>query len=219
MKEYQDIIDKFSLKGYEMYAKTTNAEQWGDKEIGSAYLEKYWLTLDEFEIKWKPIMKNIFNYQTVGLPDKIFKPQFNLMAFSGGAAFIKEEYLLLQECMLEIGDKEFVVVENSYGDNNNWPFFRLKFSVLTKWEDLIAGNFVSSTWIDSIRKEFFICGDSGGWGKYCATDYDYPIDIIGVTSRNLMNFTQRFIQSQEEWAEVYNILPKDYQDKIIRPNS
>jgi hypothetical protein len=53
MKEYQSILDKFSLDGYSMYSPVVPECTWGNEEAAKTYLEKYWLPLSVYESKWK----------------------------------------------------------------------------------------------------------------------------------------------------------------------
>ncbi|SMC68234.1 hypothetical protein [Pedobacter africanus] len=217
MKEYQTIIDEYSLEGYDMYSKTISRSEWGNLEIGEEYLRKYWLSNDDYEKKWKAIWKNVFINQSSGLPELVFSEKFNIVAVEGGRLFVEEDFLKLQDCIRTIGDDYFLIIENDFNGALKDPMFRMKFPSDISWKELNSGNFVSSTMLESIHKEFFVFGESGLWGKYSANDYSYPLDIIGFRPEYKELFMDKFKLADDEWSNIQNHLPVIYKETIIRP--
>ena len=86
----------------------------------------------------------------------------------------------------------------------------MRFPSDINWQELNSGNFVSSTLLESIHKEFFVFGESGLWGKYSANDYDFPLDIIGFKGVHEELFTEVFKQTEHELKNVKKHLPKEY---------
>ncbi|WP_316758517.1 hypothetical protein [Pedobacter aquatilis] len=210
MKEYQKLIDKYSLKGYDMYSKSVSRSEWGDLPKGEEYLNKYWLSNEEYKSKWEAVLEKIFINQNTALPKLVFSEGFDLLVLEGGCLFVEEDFNKLQECILNVGDKFLFIIENDFGGNLTDPTFRLKFPSDINWQELNSGNFVSSTLLESIHKEFFVFGESGLWGKYSANDYDFPLDIIGFKDAHQELFKMVFKQTENELNIVKQHLPKEY---------
>lgn len=56
---------------------------------------------------------------------------------------------------------------------------------------------------------------SGNWGKYTASDYDYPLDIIGFKPELASIYREQFKLSKEEKQEISKLLPQAYK-KLIK---
>ncbi|RQO78716.1 hypothetical protein DBR40_05505 [Pedobacter sp. KBW01] len=210
MKEYQQLIDMYSLKGYDMYSKSISRSEWGDLQKGEEYLGKYWLTSEEYESKWEIVLKSIFINRNTALPNLVFSKNFDLLVLEGGCLFVEEDFKKLQECILNVGDEFLFIIENDFGGRLKEPTFRMRFPSDINWQELNSGNFVSSTLLESIHKEFFVFGESGVWGKYSANDYDFPLDIVGFKESYKELFTKVFEQSEHELNNVKKHLPQEY---------
>jgi hypothetical protein len=210
MDEYKEIVDRYSLDGYHLYSKKITRAEWGDISAGKKFLEKYWLPLSEYNEKGKLIQANIFINQVEGIPELSFSKEYKILALGGGCLFTKKDFTSLQECILEIGEKNFFIIENDFGGMLGEPPFRMKFPANISWEEFFSGNFVSSTIIESIHKEFFVFGESALWGKYSAADYEYPLDILGFKPEYRTIFEKRFKQTEAEREEIQKRLPYLY---------
>ena len=157
--------------------------------LSRIYLRKYWLSEEEWQNYWVPLGDSIFCPDAFRLPDMMFQEGFILIAGLGGTPFGECDFLALQKCMREVGDKSFVMIENrnvrEIGRGNNFPYLRFKFPVDLTWNELHnegAKCYNIShevTWAPG--KEYFIFGDSGLWGKYPASQYwDRSIDLSGT---------------------------------------
>lgn len=205
-KEYQKIL------AYYLDSEVQN--------LSKKFLDKYWLDNNEYIKYWLPIEKKIFNTASKDLPDLMFNAGFKLIAQRGGVLFTKEEYQALQKCMVNIGDKYFVFIENECVRNleGSFPHLRFKFPVNTTWEDLNNGdeNFpdISFETMFIMNKHFFVFGESGKWGKYAASDFgDTPLDLIGFKPELAAIFQKHFNQPTEE--EIREWLPQEYK-KLIK---
>ena len=210
MREYDLHLNTLSLGGSGWFSKLTSEEDWGDRGIAEKYLEKYWLPELEYEEVWKAIQNNIFSNQEEGLPRMVFKKEYNLIATKGGCLFLQEDFEQLQKILIEIGEKYFVVIENTFDNKLNEPSFRMKFPVSISWKELTDGNYISSTILESVYKEFFVFGKSGSWGKYSANDYKHPLEIIGFYPKHSQIFISNIKQPESDWLEVKEWLPPDY---------
>jgi hypothetical protein len=212
MDECKEIVDKYSLDGYHMYSKRITRNEWGDISAGRKYLDKYWLPLLEYNEKVKLIQNIIFINQVDGIPKLNFSKEYQILALGGGCLFTKEDFTSLQEYILEIGEKNFFVIENDFGGTLGELPFRMKFPANISWEELFSGNFISSTIIESIHKEFFVFGESALWGKYSAADYEFPLDILGFKLEYRPIFKRRFKQDEVDREEIQKRLPYLYKN-------
>jgi len=218
MKEYQDLINRYSLKGYDMYSRSISRSEWGDLKKGEEYLAKYWLSSEEYQSVSEPIFEKIFDNQKIGLPNLVFSEEFDLLVLEGGCLFVEEDFIKLQKCILQLGDNFLFIVENDFGGSLEEPTFRMKFPADISWQELNSGNFVSSTLLESIHKEYFVFGEGGLWGKYSANDYDFPLDIIGFKADNKGIFLAEFMQSGDEQNNIKKYLPQEYVSKLVIQN-
>lgn len=216
MKEFERHIAFYKDYWWAGFSRLIPEPQWGNIHDAHTYLEKYWLPQKEYEKKWKPIQDIIFINQEKSLPELIFSEQYNLLALRGGCLFMEEDFIQLQKCLIALEEKYFVVIENTFGGKQEEPTFKMKFPVNITWNELTSGNYISSIIFEMYRKEYFVFGESGSWGKYAANDYESPLDLIGFKPELGTIFKEYFQQSQEEQNEIYNWLPKSYKDKLIQ---
>ena len=211
MKEYQ--------KQLEFY--TNN-----DKK-SMIYLDKYWLNEREMEEVWLPIKSTIFNDSFKWFPDKVFNDDFILRPIFSGAVLIREDYQSLMNSIEEIGDNEYVIIQDY--DYNNPPkggieeiplpplYFKfpssLSWSEISPVSDTFSPEFISKVLFEPVHN-YFVFGKSGKWGKYTANDHDDMIDIIGFKPEYLDLFRKYFPISEEEKKDVEEALP-EYRNKIV----
>ena len=67
-------------------------------------MQKYWLAEEEYLNVWKPIQDKIF-VQDKGLPELVYRAEFEMIALRGGCLFLEEDFKQLQKAMQEVGDK------------------------------------------------------------------------------------------------------------------
>lgn len=217
MKEYQEVLD---------FAGNRK-----EKAIARQYLEKYWLSKDEYEQKWLPIQQNIFNLKAKYLPEMMFRDEYELMVVGSGAIFpFPNDFQLLKECMKLIGDKYFAIIENDYkrpyillkGKTKVLtPYYRLRYPVDITYEDLNSGENISHEVFDESMKEFFLFGDSGKWGIYVANEFinhsvndaGTPLNIAGVKKEYANLFASRFRFPEEDKETIRAWLPPDYLER------
>jgi hypothetical protein len=212
--EYQKHIE-FYTKDYwfSTSSKLIPSESWGDKQLAEKYLQKYWLTEQEYLSIWKPIQDSIF-IEGKSLPDLIYHPKFAIIALMGGCLFLEEDFLQLQKTLQEVGEEYFVIIQHSQDFMDGEPMFRMKFPVNITWEELISGNYISVILLEMSYNEYFVFGSKGSWGKYSANDYENPFDIIGFKPELAQIFQKHFKQPKEEKDEIRELLPQEYKGII-----
>lgn len=213
MIEYIRHIDEYSNYGHSSFSALVPSDQWGDKKLAEEYLQKYWLAEEEYLSVWKPIQDKIF-VQDKGLPELVYRAEFEMIALRGGCLFLEEDFKQLQKAMQEIGEEYFVIVQHSQDFTDGEPMFRMKFPVNITWEELTSGNYISAVLLEMSYNEYFVFGKSGNWGKYSANDYEYPLDIIGFKPELAHIFQEYFRQPKEEQEEIREWLPQEYKELI-----
>lgn len=213
MIEYMKHIDEYSNYGHSSFSALVPSDQWGDKKLAEEYLQKYWLAEEEYLNVWKPIQGKIF-VQDKGLPELIYRAEFEMIALRGGCLFLEEDFKQLQKAMQEVGEEYFVIVQHSQDFTDGEPMFRMKFPVNITWEELTSGNYISAVLLEMSYNEYFVFGKSGNWGKYSANDYEYPLDIIGFKPELSHIFQEYFRQPKEEHEEIREWLPQEYKELI-----
>jgi hypothetical protein len=211
MIEYTRHIEEYSVYGHSSFSNLLPSEKWGDKKLAEKYLEKYWLTEQEYLSIWKPIQDNIF-IQGKGLPDLIYHPEFEIIALRGGCLFLEEDFLQLQKAMQEFGEEYFVIIQHSQDFTEGEPMFRMKFPTSISWEELTSGNYISAVLLEMSYNEYYVFGSNGIWGKYSANDYENPLDIIGFKPELAHIFQEHFKQPKEEQEEIREWLPQEYKE-------
>lgn len=216
-KDYDKVLKYFSE------AKT--------RDQSEKYLKKYWLTEDEWSSYWRLIKNNIFCPESKHLPEMMFKDEFELIPLLGGLIFAQKDFLMLQKCMQEVGDKFFVIIENKHiqpiitGENDKrifHPLLRFKFPVDVTWQELMNGGLVSFEVFEMSYKEYFIFGDGGHWGKYVANEYwdqtvnasGTPLDIIGFKQKFSDLFRKNFEELIKNRQQILKWLPEVYKKRI-----
>lgn len=213
MIEYIRHIEEYSVYGHSSFSNLLPSESWGDKKLAEKYLQKYWLSEQEYLSIWKPIQDKIF-IQGKSLPDLIYRAEFELIALRGGCLFMEEDFKQLQKAMQNIGEEHFVIIQNSQDFTEGEPMFRMKFPVNITWEELTSGNYISAVLLEMSYNEYFVFGSKGNWGKYSANDYENPLDIIGFKPKLAPVFREHFKQPKEEQEEVRDWLPQEYKALI-----
>lgn len=164
------------------------------REQTASYFERYWLDRGEYMEKWLPIQNTIYDVAGDHFPDVKFKSTFEIIPLRGGLIFTEGDFALLQQCVQQIGDSHFVIVENGneYNPHHGQPLLRFKYPANITWDELTSGGYVSQELFQTPFKEYFVFGNTGTWGKYVANDYAYPLDIIGFQKECSKVFREHF---------------------------
>ena len=211
-KEFKELLAEYSFLNDSVFSTVVPESEWKKKKAAEEFLAKYWISDTEYRGGWEPIQNTIFINPEKGLPELRFSKKFEMLALRGGILFVEKDFLQLQTCMKRIGEKYFVVIENSFGDKNK-PIFRMKFPVDITWQELMSGGFISIAIVGYDMNEYFVLGESGSWGKYAANDYIHPLDIIGFKKEYSELFRAVFKVSLEEQAEIAKWIPPGYLDR------
>ncbi len=214
MIDYIRHIEEYYAYWFSSFSSFVPKNIWGNKKLAEVYLNKYWLPEHEYKDVWKPIQDKIFLQQD-GLPDLIFTPKYKILALRGGHLFAKKDFEQLKKVLLGIGETEFVIIQNTQDFTSGEPMFKMKFPVNISWKELISGNYISAVLFEMHYNEYFVFGASGKWGKYSATEFKNPVDIIGFKPEFASIFMEYFKQSEEDREEIKECLPATYK-KLIR---
>lgn len=210
MIETQQLIEHYSWEGYTTYNTCLSEEGWGNKDVAKAYLDKYYISEDEYSRQWKLFRDAIFINQNKGLPELVFSDTFRLIATQGGVLFTQEDFEDLQKCILALGDKYLIIIQNTFGKSLNVPPLRMKYPSDITWDQLMGGNFIFTALFEMFKNEYFVFSESCKWGKYSANDFENPLDIIGFKPEYKSIFKENFKQPKEEWEEIKASLPTNY---------
>lgn len=213
MKEYIRHIEEYSNYWFSSFSKIVPSNIWGNKVVAEEYINKYWLSEQEYKSFWKPIQDKIFISKNE-FPDLLYTSEYEILALRGGCLFLQEDYEQLQKVLLKIGETEFVIIQSTQDFTEGQPMFKMKFPVNTSWEELISGNYISAIIFEMNYNEYYVFGASGVWGKYSATEFEYPLDIIGFKSEFEAVFKQQLKQQKEEQDEILEWLPLEYKELI-----
>lgn len=212
VEEYQKHIDYYATESSGWFSKYLTSSEWGNKDMATNFMKKYWLPKNEYNAIWLPVLEKIFIPKTV-LPGLVFRSRYQLLASRGGCLFIEEEYLKFQQLMHIAADSHFVIIQNHLNDTGE-PTFRMKFPVDTSWAELMSGNYISSMLFEQPYNDYFVFGKSESWGKYAANDYIHPLDIVGFKPELSKEFREELHESEEEWSEIKGWLPLAYHNLI-----
>ncbi len=213
MIEFDKHLEFYDNYWFGDFSKIIAEPDWGNRELAEKYLQKYWLTEQEYLSTWKSIQDNIF-IQGKGLPDIIYHSEFEIIALRGGCLFMEEDFKQLQKALQKVGEEYFVIIQHSQDFTEGEPMFRMKFPVNITWEEMISGNYISAVLLEMSYNEYFVFGSKGNWGRYSANDYENPLDIIGFRPELAHFFQEHFKQPKEEKEEIRELLPLEYQGII-----
>ncbi len=213
MIEYTRHLEEYATYPFSSFSSLVPDNIWGNKELAEKYLNKYWLLDNEYKSIWKPIQDKIF-IQQKRLPDIVFSPLYKMLIGRGGCLFDKKDFERLKKVMINIGETEFVIIQNTQDFTSGEPMFRMKFPTKITWEELMSGNYISAVLFEMNYNEYFVFGTSGKWGRYSATDFENPMNLIGFIPEYLSIFSYQFEQSKEEKEEIVRWLPPKYKEII-----
>lgn len=215
MTEFERHVEFYKLNyAHQHFSKLVPEDKWGNEKFADEYLQKYWLSEQEYLSSWEPIQNKIF-IEGENLPNLIYHSEFEIIVTNGGCLFTKENFLQLQKTIRNVGEKYFVVVQSGQEYTKGEPKFRMKFPVSITWEELTSGNYISAVLLEMSFNEYYVFGSSGKWGKYSATDYLRSLDIIGFKPELASVFQENFKQSKEKREEIQKWIPENYR-KLLK---
>lgn len=215
MIEYNRHIEEYVNYWFGDFNKLVPEKEWGNQKLAEEYLQKYWLPEQEYLNIWKPIQDKVFVLGK-SLPDLIYQAEFEMIALRGGCLFIEKDFKQLQKAMQEVGEDYFVIIQHSQDFTEGEPMFKMKFPVNITWEELTSGNYISAVLLEMSYNEYLVFGASGKWGKYSATEFENPVDIIGYKTEFASIFKQHFKQSKEEQEEIKKWLPLSTKNLLVK---
>ena len=217
MGKYDALIDNYSDDYYKAIAHGQLLEEWDNTEKVIAYLDKYYIPREEYENVWKPKQETIFMNIKKFLPEMMFQPGYIIHPAEGGCLFMEEDFLLFQKGLQNLGEKQFVVIEQeSWLRPQYEERLNLKFPVSISWHDMLTGGvYISDTLCNDPYMQFFLFGENTGWGMYVDNDYDlYPIILLGTNAECEEAFTDYYnLPFPRKENYIYGGIPKIYFEK------
>jgi len=217
MIEYQYLLDFYRDEG--SYMDTPYYDRNKPKDINmakaTAFLEKYWLPETEYREKWKPIQDTIFCNLNLTLPEMIFRDGFQLIAVTSGFLFGKEDFEIFRQCLLSLGEENFVVIQQDLGGTIQRPLFYMKFPAAITWDEMMSGDFISMQLCGFFLEEFMVYGTSGEWAKYTVNDFHPPFDIYAFRPKHRALFQEKIKPGERDKIAIDRWLPATYKGKII----
>ena len=195
------------------------------RKQAEVYFQKYWLDKEEYIEKWLLIQYSIFNGEAKYLPDVMFNKNFELFPLVGGDIFlIEKDFSLLQDCMIQAGDNQFVIVQNKnviveayYGENEYRvePVVKFKYPVNISWSEMMSGGIVGCEHFNNGCKDYFVFGDSRNWGRYVANSWIQPANLTGLNPLNIMGFKKQYSDVFKKNFELLRILEPEITPEIL----
>ncbi len=189
MTEFTKHLETYLNYWFKDFEEPAIKKRWGNTDEAQSFLEKYWLSENEFIECWKQRQDSLF-VSGKELPEMIFQSNYLIDACLGVSLFTKDTFQKLQSVMKIIGEKSFVVIQHTQDYTMGEPMFRLKFPITITWEELLKGNYISSVLLTMQYNQYFVFGESASWAKYAATDQLYPIDFYAFEERHKSIFEQ-----------------------------
>lgn len=179
IKEYEHHIKVYSDYWFSSFSKILNQGAWGDQEAARCFLEKYWLSKNEYFDFWKKKQNNIFCTENKFSQNSVFLEGYCVIKEIGGCLFTEKSFEQLMAVLKDLGNANFVIVQNKQDYTYGEPMFRMKFPTNITWKEIISGNYISAVLLEMHYNEYFVFGDSCDWGKYAGNEFELPLDIIG----------------------------------------
>lgn len=214
--EYQKVLEFYGSYG-ELYKGYGGFIEKYDPHIAEAYLQKYWLGAAAYKKDWQALQASIFDMEK-RLPAMIFKQAWGFVSLLGGTMLEKRDIVYLQHCMQVTGDRDFVVIQDTFGvEAKQLPYaFRMQYPATISWEELVSGNYISAAIFDLPENYYYLFGNSGKWGIYVASDEIQPVILIGFEKTYSQLFRTTFNIPPGEYCETMEDL--DYIPADDRPN-
>lgn len=212
--EFISLIEKYADPSYSSHSRSVSESEWGDLDKARRYCDRYWLNDDEYQQYWRPYHKAIFTQESVYPPAMVFTPPYRLILHLGGCLFDRVEFEKLSECMKRTSTRQFAIVENPVTAEEGFSPIRLRFPADISWDTLMSGQFFSALVIEMLYKEYFVFPDSDAWGKYAATEYSRPVDILGVRQEYANVFCRVMPPIPDIEREMLAHLPEEYHARL-----
>jgi len=185
MKEFTKHLKFYRVYGHSGLSKLVPENTWGDIELATSFLDKYWLNLSEYKSVWKPIQGYVTR-------NSGFLENSKEINIDGGRLFTKDQFHKLQKCLLDIGEKEFVIIQIGQKFNSGEPQFRMKFPVNVTWEELIKGNYISAVLFEMPYNEYLVYGKKREWSRYSNNDHIEPFHLLKFDNKHEKYFHKHF---------------------------
>lgn len=207
-----NLLNYYNDEYYFTYSHLGDAElkRWGDAEVARIYLEKYFISPDNFQETWGSTQEELFDPATRNLDRLVFRKSTAVFPQIGGVALTSSSLKEIKLVMQEAGDKEFVLISSAESQNRSETLIlRMKYPITVSWEEVMSGGFISTVLFEMGHNDYFIFGKSGLWARYVANDYEIPIDLFSVDD-SLVSAVKQYFQLAEIQAEQLKPVIPDY---------
>lgn len=203
-----------------------------ERKLAENYFAKYWLPVNELRSLWLPMRETAFRSSQDILPDMVFNPEYVVFPKIGGDIFTSiQDFSRLKSFFEEIGDVTFAVLQNPTVETGIWrdggflpdPERRFHYPSKISWNELMSGGVVGCEHFNNGRKDYFLFGDQGKWGRYVANCWLKPIHTLptplifdGVLLEYLPQFQQSYTriplsaQERDDRLLIESWLPSEY---------
>jgi len=181
-----------------------------ERNLACEYFSKYWLDKAGFDTKWLNVKNSVFRKEAKLLPDLMFNSDFIVIPKVGGDIFTGiRDFNRLSSFMRELGDVEFAIVQNQDSNTENSINFnpvldeirRFHYPTTIEWDELMSGGTIGCEHFNNGRKDYFLFGDQGKWGRYVANSWLNPrfpneltpLILDGVRSEYLFEYKNSFL--------------------------
>ena len=172
-----------------------SSAEWYNPDRSFSRLEKYLISDEAFEVKWKYIHDRVFTNQTleenVQNPFSGFQGHLLTKGFCGGCIFDEDSYRCLQQCLLSLGEEEMIIT----GGYEGWPILHLKIPVRLSWKEICQEGYALMSILNTEDGLFKVFGSRGNWGKICVNCvnfvngefvYNNTLDVVGFADADLL---------------------------------
>ena len=170
-------------------------KEWYNPDRSFARLEKYLISDEAFEVKWRDVQNKVFTDKTmedvIRYPFDGFQKAISTKGFVGGCIFDEDSYRCLQQCLLSIGEEDIIIT----GGVDGWPILHLRIPVGHTWEMICHEGYALMSILNTEDGVFRVFGPRGNWGKICVnevnilngtiSDYDI-LDVVGFADTELL---------------------------------
>ena len=227
MKEFQYLLDYYSLSDAQLFSGYFKLNQTINIQKAESFLDKYWLLNDEFLNKWKPIQDTMFCNLDQGLPAMVFENGFEILVSEEGSLFDEQRFEKIKKCILACGDDSFVVIQNDFdghyvgamggkGEKYKKPaLFNLKFPASITWQELMSGDFISAILCGFPMGTYLLYGYSKSWAFYVDNEvFKIPLQVVAFKSEFEQAFRKEFSPDSKVQQLLNSRLPEIYLNRL-----
>ena len=174
------------------------------KQQAIDFLNQYAMNDLEYSCYCVPLMRKVFkfmpeikfDFSVMTMADMI-EEGLEYFMYNSSPLFWKESYELIQEVCAIYGDKNIFIVEEECCEKVPSSAFKIKIPVGVTWERVSNGGYITDVLCKSPNCNYYVCGDSGQWGKWCDydnNDFDYETFCYKYETLPVLNYKAYFFE-------------------------